>query len=142
MGTPKTRAFGKTVTVFKRGNRICFVAGIGMSVIDIYKADKHVREFVRQVGGWSGAYLGGRVGATVGAKTGMAAAIAIGQAGPQITTPEELVTVPVFGFVGGVGGGLVGGIVGGFFGTKTTETAYDWVFTPLEKEEWEVGCEQ
>ena len=29
-----------------------------------------------------------------------------------------------------------------FFGAKTTETVYDWIFTPLEKEEWEVGCEQ
>ena len=37
---------------------------------------------------------------------------------------------------------VVGGIIGGFLGTKTTETVYDWAFTPLEKEEWEVGCEK
>ncbi len=140
--SPLITSTGKTVTVFKYGGKICFVAGVGMSFVDIYKADRHVRELVKQVGGWSGAYLGARVGSSLGAKGGMATAIAIGQAGPQVTTPEELVTVPVFGFIGGVGGGVVGGIIGGFLGTKTTETVYDWAFTPLEKEEWEVGCEK
>lgn len=81
-------------------------------------------------------------GSTQTYERGMATAIALGQMGPQIAMPEELVTVPVFGFIGGVGGGIVGGISGFFAGAKTTETVYDWVFTPLEKEEWEVGCEQ
>ena len=137
----KIRATGKMLTVFKQGNRICFIAGISMSAIDIYKAESRVRESVRQVGGWTAAYVGGRIGSAVGAKAGMATAIALGQAGPQITTPEEVVTVPVFGVIGGIGGGIVGGIGGFVFGAKTAETVYDWVFTPLEKEEWEVGCE-
>lgn len=140
--SPKIKALGKTVTVFKYGGRICFIAGIGMSAIDIYRADNRVREAVKQVGGWSGAMLGGKVGASLGAKVGATAAITLGQTGPQVAVPEELISVPVCGFLGGAGGGLVGGITGYFFGYKTTEKVYDWVFTPLEKEEWEVGCEQ
>lgn len=101
-----------------------------------------MRESVRQIGGWSAGVLGGKYGASLGASGGMSIAVALGQLGPQIATPEELVTVPVLGFVGGVGGGIVGGITGFFFGAKVAEKAYDWVFTPLEKEEWEVGCEQ
>ena len=48
----------------------------------------------------------------------------------------------MFGVIGGIGGGIVGGIGGFFFGAKVIEKAYDWVFTPLTKEEWEVGCEK
>ena len=135
------KATGRTVTIFKYGGKICFLAGIGMSAVDIYKADSRAKETVKQIGGWSGAILGGRFGASLGARGGMAAAIAIGQAGPQIASPEELVTVPVFGLIGGVGGGIVGGVFGGVLGVKTTAVAYEWIFTPLEKEEWEVGCE-
>ena len=105
--SPKIKALGKTATVFKYGGRICFVAGIGMSAVDVYRADNRVRETVRRVGGWTGAVLGGRVGASLGTSGGMAAAVALGQMGPQIATPEELATVPVFGFIGGVGGGEV-----------------------------------
>ena len=137
----KIRGTGKMLTVFKKGQKICFIAGIAMSAIDIYSAEERVREIVRQVGGWSGAYYGGRVGSAVGVRAGMATAIMMGQAGPQITTPEELVTVPVFGVIGGVGGGFVGSIGGFVFGAKSAEKVYDWHFTPLEKEEWEVGCE-
>ena len=39
------------------------------------------------------------------------------------------------------GAGGVGGIVGATIGTSTTEMVYDWIFTPLEKEEWEICCE-
>lgn len=65
--SPKIKALGKTATVFKYGGRICFVAGIGMSAVDVYRADNRVRETVRRVGGWTGAVLGGRVGASLGA---------------------------------------------------------------------------
>ena len=67
--------------------------------------------------------------------------IALGQAGPQVATPEEVITVPVLGVIGGIGGGLVGGIGGFIFGSNVTGKVYDWAFTPLTKEEWEVGCE-
>ena len=65
---------------------------------------------------WGGAVLGGKVGASLGSTGGMATAVALGQAGPQALLPEEIVSVPVFGFIGGAGGGLVGGISGFFFG--------------------------
>ena len=138
---PSATAAGRVVTVFKQGGRICFIAGTTMSVIEIYRADKHVREAVRQVGGWGGALAGGRIGANLGSRFGMGVALTLGQAGPQITTPEELVTVPVFGAIGGVAGGLVGGAVGWMKGTTVFEKVYDWAFTPLQKEEWMVGCE-
>jgi hypothetical protein len=96
----KIRGTGRMLTVFKHGDKICFIAGFSMSVIDIYKAENRVRETVRQVGGWGAAYAGGRIGSAIGAKAGMATAIALGQAGPQVTTPEEVVTVPVFGVIG------------------------------------------
>lgn len=46
-------------------------------------------------------------------------------------------TIKIAGWVGG----LAGGIVGATIGTSTTEMVYDWIFTPLEKEEWEICCE-
>jgi RHS repeat-associated protein len=138
----KIRGTGRMLTVFKHGDKICFIAGVAMSAIDIYKAENRVRETARQVGGWSAAYAGGRIGSAVGAKAGMATAIALGQAGPQVATPEEVVTVPVFGVIGGIGGGIVGGIGGFILGSTVTEKVYDWAFTPLTKEEWEVGCEK
>ena len=113
-----------------------------MSLVDIYKADNRIRESARQVSGWAGAYAGGRLGSSIGARAGMSIAIAAGQAGPQITTPEELLTVPVFGAIGGISGGIVGCVGGFFFGATTAEKIYDWIFTPLEKEEWEVACEK
>ena len=58
----KIRGTGRVLTVFKNGDKICFVAGVAMSAIDIYKAENRVRESVRQVGGWGGAYAGGRIG--------------------------------------------------------------------------------
>ena len=140
--TPQIRSLGRTITVFKYGGQICFLVGTGMSAIDIYKADNRVKETVRQVGGWSGALVGGKIGASAGAKIGMSIALVGGQTGPQVATPEELVTVPFFGFIGGVGGGLVGSIAGAVLGSRTAELTYEWIFTPLEKEEWEVGCEE
>ena len=138
---PSATSAGRVVTVFKQGGRICLIAGAAMSVIEIYRADKSVRETVRQVSGWGGAIAGGRIGAAVGSKMGMGIALAIGQTGPQIATPEELVTVPVFGAIGGVVGGVVGGAVGWMTGTTVSEKAYDWKFSPLQKEEWRVACE-
>ena len=138
--TPKTAQ--KCSLNIKKSLNICFIAGIGMSLIDIYKADNKTRESARQVGGWAGAYAGGRIGSSIGARAGMTIAIAVGQAGPQITTPEELLTVPVFGAIGGISGGIVGSVSGFFFGATATEKIHDWIFTPLEKEEWEIACEK
>ncbi len=30
---------------------------------------------------------------------------------------------------------------GGFVGTEVTEMIYDWIFTPLDKEEWIICAE-
>jgi hypothetical protein len=137
---PSVTMTGRVVTLFKDGGRYCFIAGAAMTGIEIYKADNHVREAVRQVFGWSGAIAGGRIGSWAGAKAGMSLAIAIGQSGPQISTPEELITVPVLGVIGGIGGGIVGGIVGWKSGASISDKVYDWKFSPLLKEEWNV-CE-
>ena len=52
-----------------------------------------------------------------------------GQLGPQAATPEEVVTVPTFGAVGGAIGAIGGSIGGYIYGRKVTEKVYDWVFT-------------
>jgi hypothetical protein len=62
------------------------------------------------IGGISGAIMG----ATRGAKAGATLALVAGQAGPQIATPEEILTVPL----GAIAGGFVGGLVGGFVGSS------------------------
>lgn len=72
---------------------------------------------------------------------GAGAAAIAGQAGPQVGAPEELVTVPLFSAIGGIIGGIGGAVWGGFVGTKVTETVYDWIFTPLGKEEWIICAE-
>lgn len=72
--------------------------------------------------------LGGGISATVcaiegmywGAKGGALLAVVLGQSGPQALAPDELVTVPVFAFFGGVIGGTVGGTVGYFGGAEGT----------------------
>ena len=132
---------GKTITIFRYGGRALFVVGVGMSAYDVYKAENRSRETVRQVSGWSGALLGARVGAWGGTKTGAAVAGVAGQFGPQVASPEELVTVPVCAIVGGVIGCVGGGAIGWWSGTEVSETVYDWILTPLEKEEW-VVCQE
>ncbi len=71
-----------------------------------------------------------KAGVVIGSNVGAGGALALGQAGPQIAAPEELLTVPVAGAVGGVVGGLGGAIAGYSGGRKVTEIVNDWVFTP------------
>lgn len=129
-------ATGRTLTIFRWGGRALFVAGVAMSVYDIYHAENKKREIIRQAGGWTGAITAGRYCASAGAKIGAGIMVTAGQLGPQVATPEEIVTVPVGALVGGVIGGVGCGVVGLFAGTEITETVYDWIFKPLEKEEW------
>ena len=140
--SPRITRFGKSITIFKYGGKMLFIAGVSMTAVDIYKAENRTRETLKQVNGWLAATTLARIGARWGIKAGISLAMAGGQAGPQVATPEELLTVPIFGFTGGVLGGFIGGSIGFFTGAKTTETVYDWIFTPLEKEEWKVYCEQ
>ncbi len=91
------------------GPTIVLVA-IASDVYEVYTAENWKRELVTKAYGWEGAWIGASVFAT--------AAAAGGQCGPQIAAPEEAVTVPIAGFLGGV--------FGYFVGAKTGETIYDW----------------
>ena len=66
------------------------------------------------VGGIGGAIIGGKRGASAGA----ALALTLGQAGPQVALPEELVSVPLFSAIGGVVGALTGGWLGAVSGSQ------------------------
>lgn len=134
--TSGASAVGRILTIFRWGGRAMFVVGAGISAFDVYYAENKSREITRQVGGWTGAVVGGKYGAKGGAKIGVAIAAFAGQAGPQVATPEEIVTVPAGVIIGSIVGAIGGGIVGWIAGTKTTETTFDWIFQPLEKEEW------
>ncbi|REK29528.1 MAG: RHS repeat-associated core domain-containing protein [Planctomycetota bacterium] len=139
--TTSSKFTGRALTVLKWGGRGVFVVSVGMSAVDIYYAESKARAVTKTVGGFAGAYAGGWAGAKGGAATGVFIAGVVGQAGPQLATPEEIVTVPAGGIIGGFLGGIGGGILGAFIGTEVAETVYDWMFTPLEKEEWIVVCE-
>jgi hypothetical protein len=139
--TPTAAFTGKVITLFRWGGRALFLVGAGMSVYDIYHAEDKAREITRQVGGWSGAIAGGRACFPVGARFGAGAMTVAGQFGPQVTTPEEVVTVPAGAVIGGAIASLGCGVAGWFGGTKVTETVYDCTFSKLEKEEY-VICAQ
>lgn len=134
--TPRAATIGRTLTIFRWGGRALFFASVASSVFDVYHAESKGREIARQAGGLAGAMALGRAGASAGIKAGGAIAAGLGQAGPQVATPEELVTVPAGVIIGGIIGGVGGGIVGSIAGTTITETVYDWIFESLEKEEW------
>ena len=136
--TPGAAATGRALTIFRWGGRAMFVAGVAMSIYDVYHAENKAREITRQIGGWAGALTAGRYCASAGAKVGAGFMTAVGQLGPQIATPEELVTVPAGALIGGAIGGAGCGVVGWFAGTELTEIVYDWTFKQLEKEEWVV----
>lgn len=106
----------------KRGSRLdsCLLEQVAT-------AENVPRELTRKIGGWAGAWAGAKSGSAAGSAIGANIALIGGQAGPQAAAPEEIVTVPVAGLIGGGIGGIGGGIGGYFFGTKVTETVYDWV---------------
>lgn len=66
---------------------------------------------------------GAKIGAISGASIGAGVATALGQAGPQVATPEEVVTVPAGAAIGGTIGGIGGGVTGGFAGGTILEVA-------------------
>ena len=131
-----SKATGKIITIFRWGGKAMFLVGGIMSACDIYYAENKAREITRQAGGWSGAVAMAKYGAAGGAKLGATIAVVAGQTGPQVATPEEIVTVPAGVVIGTIIGGIGGGIVGWIAGTIVTEVVFDWVFAPLQKEEW------
>ena len=74
----------------------------------LYTVRNSPKEITRVVYGWAGGYIGMKYGAAVAAGT----AVVAGQLGPQIATPEEVLTVPIASILGGAIGGLAGGILG------------------------------
>jgi hypothetical protein len=116
-----------------------FVFGGILSACDMYYAEKISKEVVRQAGGWGAAVATAKYGAKVGAKLGAAAAGILGQAGPQVALPEELITVPAFVVLGSMAGGFAGGLLGWVSGSTVSEVSFDYLFQPLAKEEWNVS---
>lgn len=75
---------------------------------------------------------GAKIGAIGGASIGAGVATALGQAGPQVATPEEVVTVPAGAAIGGTIGGISGGVTGGFAGGTILEVAA-WIDQELSE---------
>lgn len=123
------KSFIRTITVFKFAGKALFVTGALITAYEIYHAEDKTREVVRQVFGWAaasaGAYGGAKLGALAGAAVGAHAAGAGAAPGAVI---------------GGFLGGIAGGIGGWWAGTTITEWVYDWLLTPLEKEEYNLVC--
>ena len=131
---------GKTITIFRWGGRALVIAGAAMSVYDVYHAKNKAREITRQVSGWAGAIALAKYGAAGGTKLGATIAVVAGQLGPQVGLPEEMVTVPAGSLIGSAVGAVGGATIGWFVGTETSEVVFDWIFIPLEKEEWIIYC--
>jgi hypothetical protein len=85
-------------------------------VYEIYQAENRPRTATSVVSGWTGAWAGVRGGAWAGARICAGIALVAGQAGPQAAAPEEVITIPTRGAVGGLIGGTGGGIGGYIFG--------------------------
>ncbi|WP_131447594.1 hypothetical protein [Parasulfuritortus cantonensis] len=134
--TPGAIATGRALTLFRWSGRALFVAGGALSLYEVYHAENKAREVARQVGGWTAAISAGRYCAASGARIGAGIMTVAGQLGPQAAVPEELVTVPAGAFLGSAIGGIGCGVVGWFAGSEVSQTVYDWIFKPLEKEEW------
>jgi len=88
---------------------------------ELYTVRNSPKEITKIVYGWAGSYIGMKYGAAAAAGT-MAIA---GQLGPQIATPEEVLTVPIAAILGGV----VGGVAGGLVGSAVTEIVDNFTFT-------------
>jgi hypothetical protein len=120
--------FGKAASVIKWVGKPLVAVAVAADAYEIYRAENKPRTVTSVVAGWGSAWAGAKVGAWAGARIGAGIAAVAGQAGPQVATPEEIVTVPLGGAIGGIVGGIGGGIGGYFVGRKVTETVYDWAF--------------
>lgn len=124
----KAKAGGRAFQFVKWGGRVLLVVGVASDAVEVYYAENKAKTITKKVGFWTGAWAGAKGGAWAGARIGAAGAVVVGQLGPQVAAPEEIVTAPVAGLVGGIIGGIGGGIVGGFAGETITETVYEWTF--------------
>lgn len=115
------------LTVFKWGGKALFVVGAVSSAVEIYNAQNRPREIAAQIGGWTGAWAGAEMGGEGGAFAGGAIGVWVGGVG---AAPGAV--------IGGVFGSVGGGIGGFWAGHKLVTKVWDWIFTPLEKEEYQV----
>ena len=127
--TKGARAFKETITIFKWGGRALFFVGGVMSLYEVYHAEDRMREVVRQVSGWAGATAGSLSGSKGGALAGAWIGSVAAGAG---AAPGAVIGAGV--------GAVIGGLVGWWAGTSIAEIVYDWIFTELEKEEYDVVC--
>ncbi len=104
--------------------KVLFIGALAMDTASFFLAEDKAGEAARIAGGWTGAWAGG----TIGAAGGAASAGIAGQLGPQIAIPEELITVPVCGFFGGLGGS----IMGYWAGSAAGRNYYDFIQSELE----------
>ena len=95
------REYGKAVNTIKWGGKACIAIAVAADIYEIYQSDDRSRTITKTVGGWSGGLGMGAWGAAAGIETG----------------PGAIMT------------GIIGFGIGYFVGSKTTEMAYDYLFT-------------
>ena len=105
--------------------KVMFVGAVMLDTWEFFDAEDKSGEAARIAGGWTGAWAGGTIGAGVGAGSA-----GVGeQLGPQVLIPEEIITVPVCAFFGG----LVGSAVGYYFGSIAGRNYYAFIKDGLEQ---------
>ena len=107
---PQLREAGRNFNITKYVNIKTGLVGLSYAIAgyQLYTVRNSPKAITRVVYGWAGGYIGMKYGAAVAAGT----AVVAGQLGPQIATPEEVLTVPIASILGGAIGGLAGGILG------------------------------
>jgi RHS repeat-associated protein len=129
MSAAAAKRFGASASVVKWVGRPLVVVGITKDAYEIYQANFGPRTVTSVAVGWTAAWAGAKGASWVGVRGGASLALAAGQSGPQVATPEEAVTVPLFSAIGGIVFGIGGAVGGYYYGREITETVWDWTFS-------------